>query len=167
MDTPDREFLWNELVATIERYGFRIKHEERVRQIGETLVEGRLVPVDSPTAFEPWRRGRLRFRRWESTLQSIRRRIRSASCPPTAATSVELIVLKELEDVNRPEQSTVGQSTFRHDGTLVRPTETTVAGGTVTLGWIPQGRDPLLEQEILIELQARIGIVSTPLLSTP
>ena len=70
---------------------------------------------------------------------------------------IEAVVLKELEDVNRPEQSTVGEATFRHDGTLVRPEETAKSGGPVTLGWIPRGRDAILEQQILLEVQARLG----------
>jgi hypothetical protein len=166
----DRDFLWNELAATIEQFGFRIEREERVRQIGEVLIEGRLetFPVDSPTAFEPWRRGATSgYERWESTLQSMRRRASVRVIPDAGGYFVEVIVLKELEDVSRPEQSSVGEATFRHDGTLVRPTEITSPGGAVTLGWIPQGRDLALEQEILAALQARIGETVVPLISTP
>lgn len=160
LNTLDREFLWNELAATINRFGFRIEREERVRQIGDVLIEGRLetFPVDSPTVFEPWRRGATHgYERWESTLQSIRRRATVRVIPATGGYLVEVVVCKELEDVNRPEQSTVGQATFRHDGSLVRPTEPNSTGGAVTLGWIPKGRDLFLEQQILVELQARIG----------
>jgi hypothetical protein len=166
----DRDFLWNELAATIEQYGFRIEREERVRQIGEVLIEGRLetYPADSPTVFEPWRRGTTGgYERWESTLQSIRRRASVRVIPEPAGYFVEVIVLKELEDVSRPEQSSVGEATFRHDGTLVRPTVITAPSGPITLGWIPQGRDFALEQAILADLQARIGEVVTPLISTP
>jgi hypothetical protein len=166
----DRDFLWNELAATIEQFGFRIEREERVRQIGDVLIEGRLetYPVDSPTVFEPWRRGATAgYERWESTLQSIRRRASVRVLPATGGYLVEVIVLKELEDVSRPEQSSVGEATFRHDGTLVRPTEITSPGGAVTLGWIPQGRDIGLEQEILVALQARIGETVTPLIVAP
>jgi hypothetical protein len=166
----DRDFLWNELAATIEQFGFRIEREERVRQIGDVLIEGRLetYPVDSPTAFEPWRRGATAgYERWESTLQSMRRRASVRVLPATGGHLVEVMVLKELEDVSRPEQSSVGEATFRHDGTLVRPTEITAPGGAVTLGWIPQGRDFALEQEILVALQARVGETAIPLISTP
>jgi hypothetical protein len=95
-------------------------------------------------------------------LQSIRRRATVRVIPATGGYLVEVVVLKELEDVNRPEQSNIAQSNFRHDGTLVRPTEPDNPSGVVTLGWIPLGRDPALEQEILIELQARIGGVASP-----
>jgi hypothetical protein len=165
----DREFLWNELAATIEQFGFRIEREERVRQVGDVLVEGRIetFPVDSPTLFEPWRRGASSgYERLESTLQSIRRRAAVRVIPASGGCLVEVLVLKELEDVNRPEGSTVGEATFRHDGALARPTKPEEALGVVTLGWIPQGRDLALEQEILADLQSRIG-GGEPLVSGP
>jgi hypothetical protein len=168
--TYDREFLWNELVATVEQFGFRIEREERVRQVGDVLVEGRIetFPVDSPTLLEPWRRGSpAGYERLESTLQSIRRRASLRVIPTGGGFLIEAVVVKELEDVNRPEQATVGEATFRHDGSLVRPEETAESGGPVTLGWIPLGRDLVLEQAILAEAQARIGGMGAPLLPTP
>ncbi len=168
--TYDREFLWNELVATVEQFGFRIEREERVRQVGDVLIEGRIetFPVDSPTLLEPWRRGApAGFERLESTLQSIRRRASVRVIPAGGGFLIEVVVVKELEDVNRPQQSTVGEATFRHDGALVRPDETTEEGGPITLGWIPLGRDLVLEQEILAETHARIGSAGTPLTPVP
>ncbi len=166
----DRDLLWNELAATIEQFGFRIEREEQVRQIGDVVIEGRLetFPVDSPTLFEPWRRGASPgYERLESTLQSIRRRALVRVIPSSGGYLVEVVVLKELEDVNRPEHSTIGESTFRHDGTLVRPEEMAKEGGPITLGWIPLGRDLALEQEILADLQSRLGEIATPLVSSP
>jgi hypothetical protein len=167
--TYDREFLWNELVATVEQFDFRIEREDRVRQVGDVLVEGRIetFPMDSPTLLEPWRRGASSgYERLESTLQSIRRRASVRVIPTGGGFLIEAVVVKELEDVSRPEQSTVGESTFRHDGSLVRPEEATASGGPITLGWIPLGRDLALEQEMLLEVQARIG-APTPLLPGP
>ncbi|MBW3598094.1 MAG: hypothetical protein KY475_12550 [Planctomycetes bacterium] len=167
--TYDREFLWNELVATVEQLGFRIEREDRVRQVGDVLVEGRIdtFPADSPTLLEPWRRGApAGYERLESTLQSIRRRASVRVIPAAGGFLIEAVILKELEDVNRPERSTVGEATFRHDGALVRPGETAELGGPITLGWIPLGRDILLEQEFLLEVQSRLG-GAAPLLSSP
>ncbi len=166
LNTLDREFLWNELVATVEYYGFRVEREERVRQVGDVLVEGRIetYPVDSPTLLEPWRRGVTPgYERLESTLQSIRRRATVRVIPAGGGYLVEVMVFKELEDVNRPERSTVGESTFRHDGALVRPEEMAEEGGPITLGWIPLGRDIALEQQILADVQSRISEVGSPL----
>ncbi len=170
LNTLDREFLWNELVATVEYYGFRIEREERVRQVGDVLVEGRIetYPVDSPTLLEPWRRGASPgYERLESTLQSIRRRATVRVIPTGGGYLIEAVVLKELEDVNRPERSTVGEATFRHNGALVRPEEMTDQGGPITLGWIPLGRDVALEQQILADVQARIGGAGAPLTPLP
>ena len=160
----DRDFLWNELAATVESYGFRIEREERPRQIGDVLVEGRLetFPVDSPTLFEPWRRGASPgFERLESTLQSIRRRAVVRVIPDASGFLVDVAVFKELEDVQRPERATAGAATFRNDSSLERFTEP-VAGEAPTRGWISRGRDTVLEQEIIAELQARMGQACAP-----
>ena len=68
---------------------------------------------------------------------------------------IHVTVLKELEDVSRPEFSTIGGAAERHDGTVVR---TTPLRGSepVSLGWIQIGRDPALEQQILYEIQYRL-----------
>jgi hypothetical protein len=81
--------------------------------------------------------------------------------PSASGFNVQVIVRKELEDVDRPELATVGGAVQRHDGTLVRPQRTTV-GGVINLGWIPQGRDTELEQKILADLYARLNFVEAP-----
>src|SRR5207249_3562153 len=52
----DRELLWNQTVDAIDDY-FRIEREDRVRQIGGVLTEGRIdtFPTTGSTIFEPWR----------------------------------------------------------------------------------------------------------------
>ena len=65
-------------------------------------------------------------------------------------------MLKELEDLDRPEDASVGMPTLRHDGSLVRTQQNPLAGPQ-TLGWIPLGRDISLEQQVLEELQARLS----------
>jgi hypothetical protein len=79
--------------------------------------------------------------------------------PVASGYSIEVSVFKELEDVNRPEHSTVGESTLRHDGSLVRSDEEREEM-SVTLGWIALGRDATLEQEILANIQSRLAIQS-------
>ena len=51
----DREFLWNQLVDTIDNY-FQIEREERVRLVGGVLTEGQIetFPLPGATIFEPW-----------------------------------------------------------------------------------------------------------------
>jgi len=157
----DHEFVWNQVVDSIDDY-FQIEREERVRIVGGVITEGRIetVPRAGATIFEPWRRDSTRgYEKLHATLQSIRRRASVRVMPVASGYSIEVAVFKELEDVNRPEHSTVGQSTPRHDGSLVRGDaerqETTVA-----LGWIALGRDPTLEQEILANIQSRLAVQS-------
>lgn len=153
----DREFLWNQVVDTVDDY-FKIEREERVRFVGGVLTEGKIetYPVAGATFFEPWHGDSVgHYERLQSTLQSMRRRAVVRVMPVQDGYSVEVAVFKELDDVARPEHATVGASTFRHDGTLVRA-EMNTEEPTRTLGWIPQGRDLSLEQRILSELHGRV-----------
>jgi hypothetical protein len=158
----DHEFVWNQVVDTIDDY-FQIEREERVRIVGGVITEGRIetVPQSGATIFEPWRRDSTRgYEKLHATLQSIRRRASVRVMPVASGYSIEVAVFKELEDVNRPAHSTVGELTPRHDGSLVQGDqeheETTVA-----LGWIALGRDATLEQEILANLRSRLALQST------
>ena len=70
---------------------------------------------------------------------------------------MDVQVLKELEDLDKPENSTAGGATIRHDGTLVR--QVGPAGRySVQLGWISKGRDCSLEQVILARLSERLNV---------
>jgi hypothetical protein len=158
----DREFLWNQLVDTMDNY-FRIEREERVRLVGGVLTEGQIetFPLPGATIFEPWRRDSSPgFERSYATLQSIRRRAIVHVRPQTdGGYLIDVAVYKELEDLSQPEHSIVSIDELRTDGTLVRP-DTKPQLGSATLGWIPVGRDMTLEQRILTELRGRLGVVS-------
>ena len=67
------------------------------------------------------------------------------------------MVQKELEDLDKPEHATAGGATLRHDGTIVRQ-EGAAGRYSVTLGWIPLGRDVTLEQRILADMRARLDL---------
>ena len=158
----DREFLWNQLVDTIDDY-FRIQREERVRLIGGVLTEGQIETLPQPgaTILEPWRGDSTHgFERRYATLQSIRRRAVVHVRPQTdGGYLVDVAVYKELEDVSQPEYSTISVEGLRHDETLKRP-ERARGFGPTTLEWIPVGRDMALEQRILTELRGRLGVVT-------
>ncbi|MBC8351288.1 MAG: hypothetical protein H8E66_04845 [Planctomycetes bacterium] len=163
----DHEFVWSQVVDTIDDY-FQIEREERVRIVGGVITEGRIetVPRAGATMFEPWRRDSTRgYEKLHATLQSVRRRASVRVMPAASGYSIEVSVFKELEDVDRPEHSTVGEAIHRHDGSLVRG-EDEREEIPVTLGWIALGRDPTLEQEILANIQSRLAIQS-PFASTP
>ncbi len=158
----DHEFVWNQVVDTIDDY-FQIEREERVRIVGEVITEGRIetIPRTGATLLEPWRRDSTRgYEKLHATLQSVRRYASVRVMPVAAGYSIEVAVFKELEDVQRPEHSTAGEATLRHDGSLVRneikPGET-----ATSLGWIPLGRDISLEQEILSHLHGRLAASSS------
>ncbi len=159
----DHEFVWNELVDTIDDY-FPIAREERVRIIGNVMTEGRIEtqPTTGATVLDFFRKDRTKgFETWHGTFQSIRRQAEIRVLPSQDGYGVNVIVRKELEDVDRPEMSLVDASAFRHDGSLVRPHGSRL-GGNTTLGWIPIGRDVELEQKILADLYARLNHVVPP-----
>ena len=154
----DHQCAWEVVVDVVDDY-FKIEREEPVRLIGDVLTAGRLdtFPTGGATIFEPWLRDSVgRRERMESTLQSMRRRAEVRVTPVEGGYEVEVAVLKELEDVVRPEHATAGAATFRYDDSLTRvvnPQEER----EINCGWIPQGRDTALEQRILDDLQARCG----------
>jgi hypothetical protein len=152
----DRDLLWEQVIDALDDY-FVIEHEERVRQIGEVLLEGRIetFPVGGATLLEPWRHDATPgAERWQSTLQSIRRRAVVRVAPSAGGYLIDLAVYKELEDLASPQHATVGRARVRHETTLER-NEREIGADTFTLGWIPLGRDVTLEQRILQEIRDR------------
>jgi len=149
---------WEQIVDLVDDY-FPIEREEPVRLYGDTLTEGRLETFStvSRTILEPWRRDVAGGQQLlESTLQSIRRRAVVRVIPGEPGYFVEVAVYKELEDVTRPEHAASGASIFRYDSSLTRVVNP-VGEQAVTEGWIPQGRDHELEQQILADIQERWG----------
>ncbi len=156
----DREFIWNQTVDAVDDY-FRIEREERVRLIGGVLTEGRIDthPLTGSTLLEPWRNDSTPgYEKLHATLQSIRRRGTVRVIPTEGGYLLDVHVLKELEDLDKPEHATAGGATLRHDGSLVRQ-EGAAGRYSVSLGWTPIGRDLTLEQNILADLQARLNVI--------
>jgi len=155
----DREQLWCQVVDALDDY-FRIEHEERVRLIAGVLTEGRIdtYPMTGSTIFEPWRTDSTRgYEKLHATLQSIRRRATVRVIPTDGGYLLDVIVQKELEDLDKPEHASAGGATLRHDGTLVRQ-QGAPGRFSVTLGWIPIGRDVSLEQRILTDVSMRLHL---------
>ena len=154
--STDREFLWNNLVDTIDDY-FKVQREERVRLVGGVLTEGRIETFYAigSSYLEPWRsESTPGYEKLHATLQTIRRRATVRVLPAPGGYLIDVNVDKELEDLDRPEQANAGASTLRHDGSLVRMGGPAL-GGPQVLGWIPLGRDASLEQRILLQLRAK------------
>jgi len=173
----DAELVWNRLVDVTDDY-FKIHSEQRVVFASGVPTEGRIetFPQTGATLLEPWRADSVGFReRLESTLQSIRRIGTVRMIPDAAGWRIEVTVQKELEYLPRPMRATTGGASFRNDDSLYRygtPLPTLgqqvgdqprpVAAPTPNLGWIPLGRDPLLEQRILARTLAALGVAAVP-----
>ena len=176
----DHDVAWDNIVDVVDDY-FKIEREDRVRVVGDFLNEGQIetFPQTGATLLEPWRGDSANFyERLESTLQSIRRKAFIRVIPDAGGYLVDVTVLKELEYVERPMYATTGAATFRTDNTLDRNTEAEptlarqigdqprpVALPRQTAGWIGIGRDPALEQELLVRIHDRL--THGPLVARP
>jgi hypothetical protein len=162
---PDQDpaFLWNQIVDTVDDY-FRIEKEQPVQRYGSEWLEGRLqtYPEIGATCLEPWRSDAANsFERLLGTLQSIRRTCVVRAVPGQGGYQIEVVVSKQLEDVDRSQFSGEGAATQRHDGTIVR-TDSNLRSLPITIGWIDMGRDFALEQKILHEIAGRVTNVTPP-----
>ncbi len=156
----NRELAFNTLVDVVDDY-FDIRREERVRLAGDVLTEGRIetLPVIGASVLEPWRGDSVSSRsRWESTLQTIRRRAIIRVIPVESGVQVEVMVLKELEDVRKPISATASAATFPRYDTSLERFQQTVGEFPIEAGWIPQGRDFELEQRIIAQLRQKLGV---------
>jgi hypothetical protein len=173
----DAELVWTKMVDVADDY-FKVQSEQRVVFANGVPTEGRIdtFPQTGATILEPWRGDSVGwYERWESTLQSIRRIGSMRLIPDPAGWRVEVVVNKELEYLSRPMRATAGGASFRNDDSLYRygtPLPTLgqqvgdqprpVAAPTPAVGWIPLGRDPLLEQRMLGKLLAKLGVPAMP-----
>jgi hypothetical protein len=159
----DPNLLWDQLVDVVDDY-FQIEREDRVRLVGDVLTEGRMTtfPRGASTIFEPWNRDSVTsFDRWQATLQSYRRHAQLRVIPVEGGYLVEVVVNKELEDVAKPDATFIGDESLRNDSSYKRFSDN-ITGSGASLGWIPKGRDLPLEQEIILQLQARFGQFGGP-----
>ena len=147
----DFETIWNTTIAVLDEY-FDIATENRQQR--------RIVtqPKVGGTVLEPWNQDSGDFyERVESTLQTIRRyAIVTIEPDPTGmGQAVRVEVLKELEDMVRPERAPAGRAIFSNEFPVNRSREVV---GPVDLpqGWIPRGRDLIVEQSILRRLQRKL-----------
>jgi len=188
----DRDQAWEEIISVVQEY-FQVDHEERVRLAGDILTEGRIdsKPLIAATLLEPWRGDSVTFRdKLDATLQTIRRRANLRVIPADQNSFlIELTVVKELEDLRRP-QTTYGTATFQTEnlsldrisnplpGLPDRPAFATASQAATpppgkldqalpTEKWIPLGRDPHLEQEMLAQIQARLIPFGAPAFTAP
>ena len=173
----DAEVVWCQLVNVTDDF-FKIQSEQRVVFAQGIPTEGRITtfPQTGATLLEPWRGDSVGFHeRLESTFQSIRRIASIRLIPDPGGWRVEVSVQKELENLLRPMHATAGGATFRNDDSLYRygtplpvlgqrvgDQPRPVATPTRTDGWIPLGRDGLLERRMLDKILKRLGVATVP-----
>jgi hypothetical protein len=160
----DENLAWDQIADLVDDY-FKITREQRVRRTGDAWTEGRIetAPLDGATVLEPHRRDSVgSFNRWESTFQSIRRRATIRVIPDPNGYLVEVIVLKELEDLAKPEKATAGPAAFGSDQTLPSQRLEEITRTHTSPRWIQLGRDPALEQQMLAEIHARLNGITVP-----
>ena len=153
----DRWLVMEQISDEVDNY-FRILREERIRVHDGILSEGRIetLPKIGSTLLEPWRRDSLvGFERLHATLQTVRRYAKVRVVPAGDRYLVDVQVFKELEDLEQPRGSGISGQILRTDSTLDidRQLPELAEPGN---GWIPLGRDVLLEQQILRNIQTRL-----------
>lgn len=158
------ELAWDQLTDVVTDY-FPIQREQAVQQAGGMLTEGYIeTPFQvGATVFEPQRNDSVgRFNRWESTLQTIRRKAFVNVQPTGGGYAVRVNVIKQLEDLPQPEQSLAGAAVLRNDNSLPTSRRSDVSEVTISQGWIDLGRDEPLEQEMLRRIRDRLAAPVTP-----
>ncbi len=153
----DREFLWSQLVDEVDNY-FDIIREERVQVVNGVLTEGYLEtkPKIGSTILEPWRSDSQRgYPTWLATFQTIRRTAKTRVIPTQGGYLVDLLVNKEIEDLDKPQHATAAGTLPKLDSTL-NGQQGRPGRFSTTKGWIGGGRDSDLEARILSNLRDRV-----------
>ena len=142
------EAVWERTVDVLHDYQFQIARENMVDGTIETEYK-----IGSGL-LEPWHRESVGFAsRLESTLQSIRRRVFVHLTQAQGGFFVRVEVFKELEDLAGLAANSAGGATFQESTPLQRDLNL-VVGQSASSGWIAQGRDFQLEQELMRRLQS-------------
>jgi hypothetical protein len=157
LQARDPHVLWEAIVDVIDD-DFQIEREEPVRQYGDIMTEGRLdtEPLIGASLMEPWRGDSASgWQRLESTLQTVRRRAVVRVIPEADGYLVEVAVYKDLEDLAKPSGSIADRAVFEYDESFSQVTQP--AGlSPRSQGWIPIGRDPVLEEKIIAKIAERL-----------
>lgn len=139
--------IWERTVDVLHAYQFPI---ERENQLDGTIESKYKI---GSGVLEPWHGDSVTMAdRWESSLQTIRRRSVFNISPAEGGYFVSCEVYKEIEDPNRLIINSPGYATFRENTPLQRDLDV-VVGPTTPEGWIALGRDQHLESSMLSALR--------------
>lgn len=142
----NQEAIWEGAVDMLHDFQFPVTRENRLDGIIQTDYK-----VGSGV-LEPWHHDSVGHDNiWESTFQSIRRRAFISIIPAEGGYLVGVEAFKEKEDLQGLAANSPGGATFRKSSPIQRDLNLAV-GQTTPSGWIPQGRDAALENEMLRQL---------------
>ena len=152
--------LWEAMVIPVRKY-FSIYKEEPCRQVGSCINQGFLETnrTIGATIFEPWRGDSVGTRqRWESTLHTIARSARiTVSWNEGSSYTIEVVVKKEIENIAPVNLSRNGQDNyFLSDSRRTFTDPLFNSENQSSNQWYCIGRDPLLEQRLLAEIEQSI-----------
>lgn len=148
--TGSDDVLWERTVDVLHDFQFQLVREDRLARVIETEYK-----VGSG-CLEPWHHDSVGpWNRLESTLQSIRRKVRVTLMPSDGAGGymVSVEAFKEREDLPGIAGNSPGAATFQESTPLERDLNP-VVGQSKPSRWIPSGRDLDLEQAILASLRS-------------
>ncbi len=145
------DVAWERTIDVLHGFLFEIERENRQARTIETKYK-----VGSGL-FEPWHRESVGWNnRLESTLQTVRRKVIVTLSQVSRGSQntyvVQVVALKEVEDLDAIAANSPGGATFQESTPLSRDLNQTL-GQSRPSGWIPRGRDFALEQAILSRLQ--------------
>jgi hypothetical protein len=146
-----QDAVWERTVDVLHEYPFSIRREDRLDGVIETDYK------TGSGILEPWHKDSVGHdQKMESTLQSIRRRVVVNVTPVEGGFFINVEAYKELEDLVGLAANSAGGATFQESTPLQRDLDL-VVGQTSPSGWISQGRDFALEQDILERLSVAFG----------
>jgi hypothetical protein len=144
--SANQDVVWERTVDVLHEYPFYIRREDRLDGVIETEYK------TGSGILEPWHKDSVGHdQKLESTLQSIRRRVVVNITPAEGGFYISVEAYKELEDLVGLAANSAGGATFQESTPLQRDLDL-VVGQTAPSGWILQGRDFALEQDILARL---------------
>lgn len=144
--------VWERIVEVLHEYHFTIAREDR----REGVIETDYKPGAS--VFEPWHQDTIgSAQRWESTLQSIRRRVVITFAPTSDGGSfVNVRVDKQIEDLDGPATNSTGAATLRENQPLDRDIDR-IVGQNRPSTWLPRGSDPALEHTLMARIRTALN----------
>jgi hypothetical protein len=146
----NEDAAWERTVDVVHDY-FDIGRENRMIGSQPGVIETRYRIGAS--LLEPWHRDSHGLEnRLESSLQPIRRKAIVSVTPAQGGYLVGVEVFKEIEDLPGVANNTAGGATFSQTSPIRRDLDL-VTGQSSPSGWIALGRDEILENEMLRQVQ--------------